>query len=112
VLEEQEGCGAADAIAANMVEAGIKVRLLEEGLASDRNVIVLGGDVQNPSETHPAHCPGEGKRAAGTRPRRNAISELSSSEPLLVTTASSRPSLTRSQQAIRAMPISQAGQRV
>jgi len=46
VLEERERCGSADIVAANMVEVGMKVRLLEEGLASDRNVIVLGGNVQ------------------------------------------------------------------
>jgi len=102
VLEEQERCGSADAIAANMAEAGMKVRLLEEGLASDRNVIVLGGNVQTLLKPTLRIAPErEGEQLerdlAGMRFRSFRVRTAACD------TARRGPSLTQGQQAVRAI---------
>jgi spermidine synthase len=66
VLEESDHFPLADDIAANLLGAGLDVRLLEQDSTSDRNVIVLAGAVQGfekPSLLMPPS--GAGERLAG-----------------------------------------------
>ncbi len=47
VFEDKGGYHRADSIAAHLRDAGLTVKLLEEGIATDQNVIVIGGPIQD-----------------------------------------------------------------